>query len=128
MTDGDTFEDEGQRAYSYAELATKHGVTTRTLRRWRASGRLRSAFSGGKYVVRLVENAPSQASQSSPEDRAPSAEGAAVVASFTSVAARSCRNPWARQRLTDATRAALEAAWCLQREEERRAAALAVGS
>jgi transposase-like protein len=48
---------EGQterEAYSYAELAKRYGVSTRTLRRWRVAGRLKPAFKVGKYATRLV--------------------------------------------------------------------------
>lgn len=44
-----------QEAYSYAELSARFGVSTRTLRSWRAAGRLKPAVaSNGKRTTRLV--------------------------------------------------------------------------
>ncbi len=43
-----------QEAFSYAQLAKRYGVTTRTLRRWRADGRLKPALTTGARVTRLI--------------------------------------------------------------------------
>jgi glutamate racemase len=48
-----------------------------------------------------------------------------VVASFATVAARACRNKWARQRLQAAVRAVIDAAGAVRRDEVR---TLATGS
>ncbi len=45
-----------QRSYSYAELSRLLGAKPRTLRKWRAEGRLIPAFSVGKRVTRLRIN------------------------------------------------------------------------
>lgn len=42
-----------------------------------------------------------------------------VVASFATVAARACRNKWARQRLQSAVQAVIEAAGAVRRDEVR---------
>lgn len=54
----------GAESYSYAELARRFGVTTRTLRNWRAAGRLKPAVAAnGKRVTRLVIVADDAASE-----------------------------------------------------------------
>jgi transposase-like protein len=49
-----------REAYSYGELSARYGVTPRTLRRWRAEGKLEPAFTAGKRVtrLRLVQDKP----------------------------------------------------------------------
>lgn len=42
-----------------------------------------------------------------------------VVASFATVAARACRNKWARERLQAAVRAVIDAAGAVRRDEAR---------
>lgn len=45
---------ERRESLSYAEIAAANGVTTRTVRRWRALGRFKSAFNDGRRITRLV--------------------------------------------------------------------------
>lgn len=47
-------ESERRESLSYAEIAAANGVSTRTVRRWRAQGRFKPAFFDGKRVTRLV--------------------------------------------------------------------------
>ncbi len=47
------------------------------------------------------------------------ADMAAICAGFVSVAARGCKNKWARNRLQDALQAALDATQALRRDEAR---------
>lgn len=45
---------EEREAFSYAELAVRYGVSTRTLRNWRRTGKLKPAFQNGQRVTRLI--------------------------------------------------------------------------
>lgn len=75
--------------------------------------------------MQIVSTAPRVNSAEAPtlltiETSEPTTEAlAAVTASFCAVAARGCRNSFARRRLQDAVRAALDAAEAIRRDERR---------